>query len=185
MSSGEYCPPGLGRRLEDLINKHSDKGAKESTYQWALRNAARTRELLERQAAKAVKLPEPAQPKPETPKPAKEPKRQSNSRGRAAYEWGIAHGKTCQEAADHCGVRPSAIQSYRGHHGLPPLKDGRTNHKDYRRERRPNEMVDALCAKAYADMKRTGDSVHSVAFRHRISPQSLARFAKKNGGRRG
>ena len=170
--SNDYAPPGLGRNMENLISKHSKRmTVGETTYQWAVRNAAKTRALLYGPAEEAPK-PATATPDPSTP---------TLANGRTAYEWAVANGKTCKEAALACRVRVSCIQSYRKHHELPPLKDGRINTGDYRRKRRKNAEVADLCRLAVINMKATKRPLRDVAMASGITPQSLLRHCINQG----
>ena len=156
----DYNPPGLGKTLEDLIHKNSIP--EESVYQWALRNANKTRALLSaNKPAEEPKAPAPAQPC-----------------GKTAYEWAIANGKTCKEASKACGVTVASIQSYRLYYELPALKDGRFNGADYKRKRRRNHEVANLCRKAVAEIRRTKCSVTSICTKLSLDTKTVLNYIK-------
>lgn len=178
----DYCPPGLGRDMENLISKHSQglTAKRSSIYEWAVRNADRTRALLAKMGATPPPPPEPPR-KPRVmldnghrPSPGK-------GLGKKAYEWGIANNLTCKEAALAFGTTVSAVQSYRINAGLPGLRDGRVNTGDYKRHRRKAAEIRAACAAAVAEMRRSKQSIYTVCKRSDISVQSVIRHCRHEG----
>ena len=180
----DYCPPGLGRSMEDLISKHTSKmPAKESIYQWAIRNAERTRKTL---AAMGC-TPPPPPPSPYAPRKERvvlvneRRPTKGNGAGRKAYHWGLEHGKTCKEAAAEFQTTVASIQSYRIKNSLPSLKDGRVNSGNYKRHRRKAEEIHALCVAAVREMQKTKQSVYTIAQRRDLSPNSIIRHCIHQG----
>ena len=165
----DYCPIGLGRTLEDLINKHAPKlSTAETPYQTALRHAAETRALLAKYAPKENVKSEP-------------PK---NATGKTAYEWAMANGKSCIEASRICGVSYYSIKAHRSYYNLPMLVDGRINCKDRKRVRRSPEALEAICRIASQELKRTKATVTCICRKHGIDQKTLKAYLFQNRKRK-
>lgn len=176
----DYVPPGLGRVLEDLISKHVVREKKPLTaLDVHIRHAAETRRLMA--AMQAQFQTEPAQAKPvqqeRLPKTSRRPKHQG--KGRAAYEWAVANGKSATEAARHFGINPLLIHTHKRHYGLPPLVDARVTTGKCKRVRRRNAEVKAACQQAF-DLAWAGTPPREAANRFGLTFQSLIRFCVRN-----
>jgi hypothetical protein len=158
----DYCPIGLGRTLEDLIDKHAANLSKESPYQWAIRTAAQTRALLAK-----------TQPKPVESSITEPPK---NATGKTAYEWAFANGKSTIEASKLCGVSQYSIKAHRSYYNLPSLVDGRINSAERRRVRRSPELLKEICKTARADMKRIGSTITATCRKHGIDQKTFQAY---------
>lgn len=170
-SPDDYCPVGLGRTCEDLINKHAGKLMNaESPYQWALRTARETKALLAKLAPKSVE-----------PEPSKPP---MNATGKTAYEWAMANGKSATEAAKFCGVTEYSIKAHRSYYKLPALVDGRINSGDRKRIRRDPALLDSICREAMVEMKRTGASQTSVCRKYKLDSKTFRLFTLRNRKRK-
>lgn len=166
----DYCPLGLGRTLEDLIDKHASKLSSESPYQWALRTAKQTRALLEKVAPQQAE-----QSVTEPPKYAT---------GKSAYEWAKANGKSTREAALICKVSEYSIKAHRSYYNLPSLVDGRINCKDRQRVRRSPEALEAICKVAYDELKRTGQTKTCICRNYGLDAKTLQSYILRNRKRK-
>lgn len=176
--STEYTPPGLGKTLEDLISKHVGKGTRdESPLQWALRNAAKNREALAK-----IGNETPRKAKPVAVKEA--PGRKKGGKGRTAYEWASANGKSAAEAAKHFGIVPNRVHVHRRQFGLPPLADFRIKSGKYLKARERREARRKLCEDAYATFMAKRLALYDAAKEHGLSAQSILRFCVERGLKR-
>ncbi len=186
----DYVPPGLGRTLEDLISKHAGKGKPESTYQWALRNAARTRATLAKMSGTPAPAPEPVVSKPERPakRTVKKATKRSTRRkveewgkGREAYQWAYDNGKSAAEAARHFGINPGLVHSHKRHFELPDLADGRVRSGNYRTMLARKKEIRKHCAVAYERMRKERVPYTKAVEGLPISGMSLIRYCIRNG----
>lgn len=186
----DYIPPGLGRTLEDLIAKHTPKQTKpETDYQWAVRNAAQTRAMLAAMSA-GQPQPQPVEPVKPTPKPAdvrkpvlgvKQMKRPHvNGKGRQAYEWAIANGKTAAEAARHFNVRPGIIYNHKRCYGTVDLSDGRYRNGSYQARRRDKALIRSQCAEVYQRMTAQKLKARDAVAGTPVTYQSFIRYCVRN-----
>lgn len=175
----DYVPPGLGRVLEDLISKHVGKGKPPTALDVHIRHAAETRRLMA--AMQAQHPPEPAYPKrlpqERLPKIHRKPKHQG--KGRAAYEWAVANGKSATEAARHFAINPLLIHTHKRHYGLAPLVDARVTTGKCKRVRRRNAEVKAACKQAY-DLAKAGTHPREASHKFGLTFQSLIRYCVRN-----
>lgn len=180
--SNDYVPPGLGRTLEDLINKHTANAKAETPLQWAKRNAAKNKAALAKMAAEPGKPGKPA--RPDQRKAAvvapRHVERHRNGKGRTAYEWAVANGASAVQAAAHFGIDPNLVYVHRRQFGLAPLADGRIRDGSYVRMRRRKEEVRAACAAAYVEFKTGDATLNAAALKHGVTFQSLIRFCVRN-----
>jgi hypothetical protein len=175
----DYVPPGLGRVLEDLISKHVGKEKPPTALDVHYRHAAETRRLMA--AMQGQHPPEPAYPKRVQPNPYpkihRKPKHQG--KGRAAYEWAVANGKSATEAARHFAINPLLIHTHKRHYGLPPLVDARVTSGKCKRVRRRNAEVKVACQQAY-DLAKAGTHPRDASHKFGLTFQSLIRYCVRN-----
>jgi hypothetical protein len=186
MTPEDYCPPGLGKTLEDLISKHCPKEKPTTELDIHIKRAAETRRLMAQMQGKITSDERDFRAsrslKPERPKKPAYPKRKLEQRGmgKKAYEWAVANGKSAREAADHFNIPMPLIHSHRRYNSLPCLKDSRVNTGAYAAMRAIKSDIRARCVVAYEEIGHQGRITYEAAAKHGLTYLSLIRFCIRN-----
>ena len=181
MTPDDYCPPGLGKTLEDLIAKHCPKEKPTTELDIHIKRADETRRLMAQMQGQIAKS-ERANPLAKPPKPPTYLRRKGLKRGmgKVAYEWAAEHGKTAREAADHFDIPMALIHSHRRYNHLPSLKDSRVNTGAYAAMRAIKSDIRARCVVAYEEIGHQGKITHEAAAKHGLTYLSLIRYCIRN-----